>query len=53
MEVMEFWKTLIPSQYVTLTKCYCVAKKPISRSEYDILKLSLCAVSCIDAYINK
>ncbi|XP_023727938.1 uncharacterized protein LOC111875710 [Cryptotermes secundus] len=32
MEVKDFWKTLIPSKYVTITKCYCVAQKPILKS---------------------
>jgi hypothetical protein len=36
MEVTEFWKTLIPSEYVTVTKCYCVVQKRLFRSEYGI-----------------
>jgi hypothetical protein len=36
MEVTEFWKTLIPSEYATVTKCYCVVQKHLLRSEYGI-----------------
>jgi hypothetical protein len=53
MEVTEFWKTLIPSQYVTITKCYCVTKKPLAKSEYGISSFIFVAVLYIVAYINK
>jgi hypothetical protein len=32
MEVTEIWNILIPSEYVTVTKCYCVVQKHLFRS---------------------
>lgn len=37
MEAAELWETLVPSVYVTVTKCYRIVNKHLSRSEYGLL----------------
>jgi hypothetical protein len=52
MEAAEFCKTLIPSMYVTVTKCYCVVPRHLSRSEY-CLTYTACCVLTLNAHVVK